>query len=81
MLQDPVTVPDGEAGLKKFRRLWVHEVLRVFYDRLVDDHDRDWLLDLIKELTKKYFKQNFDELFAHLLTGNAKVITQFEFRR
>lgn len=80
MLQDPVTVPQGEAGLKQYRRLWVHEVLRVFYDRLVDDHDRDCLLGLIKDLVKKYFKENFDKLFSHL-TGKANIVTQFELRR
>jgi hypothetical protein len=33
---------------KKMTRLWAHEVLRVFHDRLVSDEDRSWFQNLLK---------------------------------
>uniref|UniRef100_A0A8B9L9M7 Dynein axonemal heavy chain 12 n=1 Tax=Astyanax mexicanus TaxID=7994 RepID=A0A8B9L9M7_ASTMX len=44
-------------------RLFVHEVFRVFYDRLVDDQDRDWLYKLMKNIVKEHFKESFDTVF------------------
>ena len=41
-----------ETSLK---RLWVHEVSRVFSDRLVNDEDKTWFNDLIVELLYKKF--------------------------
>ena len=57
---------DGLGGVGEHFRLWVHETMRVFYDRLVDDDDRHWILTYIKELTQTHFAQNFNELFVHL---------------
>jgi dynein heavy chain len=31
-------------------RLWIHEVSRVFHDRLINDIDKDWFKDLIAEI-------------------------------
>ena len=44
--------PDGPDGAQKLTRLWVHEVYRVFYDRLVDDVDRATFFKMIKVSTR-----------------------------
>lgn len=48
-------------------RLWVHEHLRVFGDRLVCAADVNWLRQLIHELLASKFdsRQEFTELFEH----------------
>ena len=62
------SVPDDPAeGVQCYMRLWAHETLRVFYDRLVDTEDREWLLDLLREMIQMHFKNNFDLIFSHLL--------------
>lgn len=54
-------------------RLFVHEVFRVFYDRLVEDNDRAWLFNLMKTIVKEHFKEAFDSVFAHLKQGKTPV--------
>lgn len=51
-------------------RLFVHEVFRVYYDRLVDDADRAWLYKLMKSILKDHFKVTFDQVFDHLKQGS-----------
>jgi len=58
-------------------RLFVHEVFRVFYDRLVEDNDRAWLFNLMKDIVKEHFKEAFDSVFAHLKQGNTAVSIVF----
>uniref|UniRef100_A0A8C8MKR5 Dynein axonemal heavy chain 12 n=1 Tax=Oncorhynchus tshawytscha TaxID=74940 RepID=A0A8C8MKR5_ONCTS len=47
-------------------RLFVHEVFRVYYDRLVDDQDRAWLYHLMNDIVRDHFKENFEQVFDHL---------------
>lgn len=54
-------------------RLFVHELYRVFYDRLVDDKDRAWLFTLTGEIVKQHFKESFDTVFEPLREDNKPV--------
>nr|XP_014349786.1 PREDICTED: dynein heavy chain 3, axonemal [Latimeria chalumnae] len=56
----------------KLIRLWIHEVYRVFYDRLTENEDRQVFFSIIKETTSNYFKQTVDKVLSHL-TPSGKV--------
>ncbi|XP_052396332.1 dynein axonemal heavy chain 12 [Carassius gibelio] len=58
------------ANKRTMIRLFVHELYRIFYDRLVDDHDRAWLFSVISNIVKQHFMENFDTVFEHLKDGN-----------
>ena len=38
-------------------KLWTHEVLRVFHDRLTDNQDRVWMGKAICEMLETHFKE------------------------
>jgi len=55
-------------------RLWFHEVLRVFYDRLIDDVDREWLLDFMGKACKTHFQLDINNLLKqHLEEGKTQI--------
>ena len=62
-------------------RLWAHEITRVFGDRLVNDEDRTWMMNAVKDAVRAPFGSNFDTMFKHLdLDHNGKVETLDEYR-
>ncbi|XP_053593840.1 dynein axonemal heavy chain 7-like [Microplitis demolitor] len=54
-------------------RLWVHESLRIFGDRITSTEDSDWLFLKIKEAVKDNFKDTFESVFDHLPKQNDRL--------
>uniref|UniRef100_H2M1P1 Dynein axonemal heavy chain 12 n=1 Tax=Oryzias latipes TaxID=8090 RepID=H2M1P1_ORYLA len=57
-------------GKQTLIRLFVHEVYRVYHDRLVDDEDRTWLYQLMNSIVKDHFNVPFDQVFGQLKQGD-----------
>ena len=53
-----VGVPVDDS--RKMTRLWAHECLRVFHDRLVSDEDRLWFCGLLRDMVNKHMGVKFD---------------------
>lgn len=69
-----MSVPEAMEDLIAMKRLWVHEVLRVYYDRLVDDADRAWIISALHTICKDKLEQDLNEMFARLnTTGSPQV--------
>ena len=47
---------------ESFVKLWAHELLRVFHDRLIDDTDRNWFIDLIAKDMKAVYNLDYKKV-------------------
>ena len=52
----------------------------MYYDRLVDDEDRKWLIKYIKKVTKTHLEENFHSLFSHLDSDGDGIVSQDDLR-
>ncbi|XP_038666815.1 dynein heavy chain 3, axonemal-like [Scyliorhinus canicula] len=62
-------IPHGIEGDYKLMRLWIHEVYRVFCDRLVDTQDRTLFFHVVKNVVQTQFKEKINNLFNHTVIG------------
>uniref|UniRef100_A0A8C3V7F3 Dynein axonemal heavy chain 3 n=1 Tax=Catharus ustulatus TaxID=91951 RepID=A0A8C3V7F3_CATUS len=53
--------PHTHLQVNKLIRLWVHEVYRVFYDRLVDEDDKKVFFQMVQETTLNSFNLFFGD--------------------
>eukprot|EP00878_Enallax_costatus_P042341 GHUV01049643.1.p1 GENE.GHUV01049643.1~~GHUV01049643.1.p1 ORF type:complete len:136 (-),score=63.80 GHUV01049643.1:17-424(-) len=64
------------ANGRSLVRLWAHEALRVFHDRLVDDADRDWFCGLLSDMLPKHLGMQFSEAFVVATPADAAATTE-----
>lgn len=76
MMTPGPNVPDKAS----VARLWVHELYRVFYDRLVFDEDRDYLFNNVKTVAHDVLGVDFDVIFEQLNMDNAEHVTDQHLR-
>lgn len=67
-------MPEATEGIDAMRRLWAHEILRVYGDRLIDSIDRQWLFQSICLVTENELHTNVNDLFARFIETNKKVM-------
>ncbi|KAG8186375.1 hypothetical protein JTE90_026794 [Oedothorax gibbosus] len=69
-----------DKHMKILVRLWVHEVYRVFYDRLTDKEDCSWLFHKIQRTTEMQFKENFNALFSSICFSEDGKVSEDDLR-
>lgn len=68
-----LSVPEATDGIDAMRRLWAHEVHRIYGDRLTDVNDRKWLFDAMCLSAKNELNTTPAELFGRFIEANREV--------
>ncbi|CAB0036402.1 unnamed protein product [Trichogramma brassicae] len=63
LLVPATRMKDGD----KLIRLWIHEVYRVFQDRMIDADDRENLFEMVKKACYEHLRQPMSKVLHHLI--------------
>ncbi|CAG0883772.1 unnamed protein product [Cyprideis torosa] len=69
----------NESG--KLVRLWVHEVMRTFHDRLIEDSDREQFLKILRDATQNNFKQTLERALPLLTASSTGLVDRPHLRK
>lgn len=67
-----------DSNKKIYMKIWTHEILRTFGDRMNTQEDHDWLFGNIKHCFQEYFEENINEIFENLLENEEITIQNLE---
>lgn len=68
-----LSTPTSNEDPLSLKRLWVHEVLRVYYDRLVDQEDQTWIVTMLHQVVASHLEESMNTMFSDLRTANKDV--------
>ncbi|XP_024523426.1 dynein heavy chain 1, axonemal [Selaginella moellendorffii] len=54
--------PNQSKSFNSMITIWLHEAMRVFQDRLINDEDRTWFSNLLANLIRKHFDLEWNEV-------------------
>lgn len=75
-----LSVPEATEGIDAMRRLWSHEILRVYADRLTNIPDQQWLFEKICHVIRDDLHATPEELFDRF-TGGVNKLELNDFRK
>lgn len=71
-----LSVPEATEGIDAMRRLWAHEIQRVYADRLTDVCDQKWLFQTICNVVEEKLHTTPTDLFNRFIESNDELIPE-----